>query len=73
MIVIEEKHEKKSDGKSNEDPLDFQVPKVDEPTSIKCRIECSSVRQFADLCRFQFAREMSKSRPKYCGNLPDHG
>lgn len=69
MIVVEEKHEQESNWQGNEYPLDFQVPKVDKPTSIDSGIECPSVRQLADLCRFQFAGKMSKSRPEYCSDL----
>ena len=73
MIVIEKKHQQESNWQSNKDPLDLQVPEIDEPASIDSRIEGSSVWQLADVRCSQLARKMSKACPKYCGDLSGLG
>ncbi len=43
MVVVEEEHEEISDGEGHEDPLDVQVPEIDEPVAIDGRVESSGV------------------------------
>lgn len=71
MIEIEEKHGQKTHRHSNENPLNRQVPEVDNPGTSLGRVESTSMRQSLNVCLFERAGDMRKSSPKDCGDLPD--
>lgn len=64
MIVVEEEHKKETERKSYENPFNIQMPEVDQPRSICCRMERLCDWQIADVCSLQVSRKVRKADPK---------
>jgi len=64
MVIIEEKHDQKSEWHSHKYPFHIQNPEINKPASRLCWVESSADRQCADTSRFQSSRYVNKPRPE---------
>jgi hypothetical protein len=72
MVVVKEQHRQEAKRQSNKNPLDLEIPEVDQPATVLGRIKSASDWDESYVRGFQIARKVGETNPEEGPQLSRH-